>query len=84
MNIFKVRFNKLTIMLLFSLFLIGTSLKAEAGMWASVGPGGGEIRAMVLSPNFPSDQTLFAGAFYGAFFGIRNQIYNQRNYFDTK
>ena len=57
---------------LFLLSLIGTPSKAKAGTWTSVGPGGGNIRALVTSPNYAVDQTLFAGTFGGGVYRSSN------------
>ncbi len=49
------------ILILFLISLIGPSQESNAGTWTPIGPGGGNIKAVVLSPNYAADQTIFVG-----------------------
>lgn len=54
--------GKLLILFLFSFLLLQTPLEVKAGTWTSVGPdGGGTVRDLAISPNYATDQTIFAG-----------------------
>ena len=63
---------KMGFLLLISLFYILSPLQAKAGTWTSVGPYGGTVLATALSPNYSTDQTLFAGTGVGGVFKSTN------------
>ena len=42
--------------------------RAGVNQWTTNGPYGGDIRATAVSPNYASDQTVFAGTYGGGVF----------------
>jgi len=59
---------RLLILLILLCLCLASSASADSRYWSCSGPYGGRIRAMAISPEYASDQTLFAGTESGGLF----------------
>ena len=70
----KIKLNSILFIsvIVFCIWILlgNSSVFAGTDVWTTNGPYGGEIRSLVISPNFPIDNTVFAGSNKGIFKSI--------------
>ncbi|MFH0731128.1 MAG: hypothetical protein V2B19_32890 [Pseudomonadota bacterium] len=62
-NYFQAGLKYALVLLVINFLAMLFSFESEAGTWAPVGPEGGDIDIIEISPNYSNDQTVFAEIF---------------------